>query len=46
MKYIKLIITIFLPSIMLAACSGNSAAKATQDNTGDNPFSTGNVRPM
>jgi|GEM_PF-1070937 len=36
MKYIKLIIIIFLPSIILAACSGNNAAKATQDNTGDN----------
>lgn len=36
MKYIKLIITIFLPSIILAACSGNSAAKEGKDNAQNN----------
>lgn len=46
MKYIKLIITIFLPSIMLAACSGNSAAKATQDNTGDNTSAETSSSPV
>ena len=36
MKYMKLIIAIFLPSIILASCSGNSAVKTGKDNAQDN----------